>query len=164
MDEDFLAELSQVLAGASTNANNTGKNFTPQISTNNPATQSGGTSGANSDFFHKLPCDGVFCIRVRMEAGSMNALGTGDSSIEAIIEKHSKILNPISHSDLGQQKMTNNTFQIPFLNIKFKNKIAGLRTYMSTRPQEVKKDKREETEASKHAELARIEKCANLTA
>ena len=57
MDEDFLAELSQVLAGASTNSNNTGKNFTPQAGETNPKNKSGSTSGASSDFFHKLPCD-----------------------------------------------------------------------------------------------------------
>lgn len=111
-----------------------------------------------------MPCDGVFCIRVRMDGGSIKALGSSDSSIESIIEKHSKILNPISHSDLGQQKMTNNTFQLPFINLKIANKIAGLNTYMSTRVQEVKRDKKEETQESKNAELERIEKCANLTA
>jgi hypothetical protein len=55
----------------------------------------------------------------------MNLLGGGeDISIEGIVNRHIKILNPISWTDLSQQKMTNNSFQLPFLNIIFKSKIA----------------------------------------
>jgi hypothetical protein len=60
--------------------------------------------------------------------------------------------------------MTNNSFQLPFLNIKIKSKIAGLRTYITTRPQEVRVDKKEDTPQKKEAQFEKMKQCADVTA
>lgn len=55
----------------------------------------------------------------------MNLLGGfANTSIESILEKHTQMMEPISWSDLSAQKMTNNSYQPPWLNMKIKDKIA----------------------------------------
>jgi hypothetical protein len=166
MDDAFTAELAGVLRGeiGNTDSNNIGQNYS-HLPTFSGTTDGMLSQSAGNDFYNKMPCDGIFCIKVKMNAGSMNALGGGeDISIEGIIDKHIKILNPISWTDLSQQKMTNNSFQLPFLNIKIKSKIAGLRTYMDTRPQEVRVDKKEATPDSKATQFEKMKQCADVSA
>jgi hypothetical protein len=81
-----------------------------------------------------------------MVGGSENALGGGKNiSIEGILDKHHKILEPISESALRDEKMTNNTFSLPFFNLKLPSTIAGLRVYLANSPQVTRRDKRDET-------------------
>lgn len=61
-----------------------------------------------------------------MVAGNQAGLGGfANTSIESLLEQHTKMMEPISHSDLSAQKMTNNSYQLPFLKIKMADKIAG---------------------------------------
>ena len=70
------------------------------------------------------------------------------------------MIEPVSWTDLSGQKMTQNSFQIPFLNIKFANKIAGARVYMHNSPQISKRFKEEETQVKKDAKFDSAYRCA----
>lgn len=70
------------------------------------------------------------------------------------------MMMPISWADLSQQKMTNNTYQVPFLNIKFKNKIAGARVFMHESPQEKKQIEKEATQNVLDAKFEADMRCA----
>jgi hypothetical protein len=165
MDDSFKEELASILLGETTNNDikNQGKSYIqglPEKQATNPKL----SQSAGDDFFHTMPCNEIFCIKVQINGGNMNLLGGGeDISIEGIVNRHIKILNPISWSDLSQQKMTNNSFQLPFLNIKFKSKIAWWRTYITTRPQEVKTDKREVTTETKLTQFEKMKQCADIS-
>jgi hypothetical protein len=90
-----------------------------------------------------------------------NLLGGGKTfSIESLIDKHMKIAEPISLSDLSQQKMTNNSFQLPFIHIKFRDKVSGGRTYLSSSPEPKDRYKKEETEEDKKAQYEILRRCA----
>lgn len=96
-----------------------------------------------------------------MKGGSQNLLGGGAiPSIESLLEKHIKMMMPISWSDLSQQKMTNNTYQLPFLNIKFKEKIAGARVFMHETPQPKKIVEKEVTQTVLDAKFEADMRCA----
>lgn len=70
------------------------------------------------------------------------------------------MMMPISWSDLSQQKMTNNTYQLPFLNIKFKEKIAGARVFMHETPQPKKIVEKETTQTVLDAKFEADMRCA----
>lgn len=70
------------------------------------------------------------------------------------------MMDPISWSDLTAQKMTNNSYQLPFLNVRFRDKIAGARVYMHETPQPKKILKTEETALTKDAVFDAAFKCA----
>lgn len=113
------------------------------------------------DFSHTLPCEGIFCITLNMKWGTMNLLGGSQTpSIELLLEKHSKMMEPISWWDLSQQKMTNNTYQLPFLNVKFKSKIAGLQVFMYESPQQKKIIEAEATQTVIDSKFDRDVRCA----
>ena len=98
---------------------------------------------------------------MKTQTATQNLLGGGKTySIESLLEKHTKIAEPISLSDLSQQKMTNNSFQLPFLNIKFRDKVSGGRTYLSSTPQPKDRYKKEETEEDKNAQYEILRRCA----
>ena len=86
--------------------------------------------------------------------------GWKNNSIESLLEKHIKMMEPIARSDLAQQKMTNNSFQLPFLNIKIASKIAGLRTFVSDTPQPYRNLKEENTPNKKDEAFDSAYKCA----
>ncbi len=120
-------------------------------------------SSEGSDFFHKSSCDGdsIFCITIDMKASNMNMLGWfSNTSIESLLEQHSKMMEPISRGDLSGQKMTNNLFQLPFLNVKIANKIAGGRISLDDSPQLSKRLKGEETKETKDAVFDAAFRCA----
>lgn len=114
-----------------------------------------------ADYYHQPSCDGIFCITINMVAGSQSGLGGfSNTSIESLLEQHSKMMDPISWSDLTQQKMTNNSYQLPWLNIKFKNKIAWGRIHMMESPQPKKNLKSEDTPEVKDAVFDAAYRCA----
>jgi hypothetical protein len=99
-----------------------------------------------------------------MVGGSENALGGGKNiSIEGILDKHHKILEPISESALRDEKMTNNTFSLPFFNLKLPSTIAGLRVYLANSPQVTRRDKRDETPEKKKEDLEQVRRCAQAS-
>lgn len=117
----------------------------------------GGSAGAGSadfglsewsDFFHTPECDGIFCITIDMIAGNKGTNGAG-KSIEWLLEKHSEMMDPVSRSDLALQEMTMTTYQLPFLNIKFKNLIKKPLVDLEYKPQLTKTLKKEDTKAKK---------------
>ncbi len=112
------------------------------------------------DFFNKLPCQGIFCITINMKKGNMNVLWSSKKSIEWLLESHTKMMEPISWSDLSQQKMTNNFYQLPFLNIRFKDKIAGARVFITDAPQVKKTIEKEATQEMADAKFDLDLKCA----
>lgn len=69
-------------------------------------------------------------------------------------------MEPISYSDLSAQKMTNNSYQLPFLNIKLKGQVAGGRTNIIESPQLKKNLKTEDTPAAKDAVFDAAFRCA----
>jgi hypothetical protein len=96
-----------------------------------------------------------------MIGGNRDLLGGSNRfSIESLLDKHIKMMEPISYSDLSAQKMTNNSYQLPWLNIKIADKIAGLRTYVTTEPQITKSLKSEDTQAKKDAIFDAAFRCA----
>ena len=119
-----------------------------------------------NDFYHQAPCiDKIFCVTISAKSGMQNALGGfSNTSIESILEKHSKMMDPISWSDLSAQKMTNNSYQLPFLNVKLKDKIAGGRLFMSNSPQPTRNLQKEATQEVKDAQFEADYKCAMNTA
>ena len=59
------------------------------------------------------------------------------------------MMEPISRSDLALQEMTRTSYQLPFLNIKFKNLIKKPLIDLEYRPQLTKTFKKEDTKAKK---------------
>jgi hypothetical protein len=114
-----------------------------------------------ADFHNTLPCDEFFCVTLDMIGGNRDVLGGSNRiSIESLLDKHIKMMEPISYSDLSAQKMTNNSYQLPWLNVKIADKIAGLRTYVTTEPQITKTLKSEDTKSSKDAIFDAAFRCA----
>jgi hypothetical protein len=67
MDDSFKEELASVLHGDTTNNDlaNQGKayiNRLPEKQVTNPKF----SQSAGDDFFHTLPCDDIFCIKVQV--------------------------------------------------------------------------------------------------
>ncbi len=159
MDRQFMTELDHLLKS-------------PHSTTNLPSSNnswSGNSSWSNTsvvlanDFFDsKPPCGWLFCIDVRFISwGNPGGLGGSKSiSIESIIDKHSKILEPISMGNLACQRMTNQMGEAPFDKIKFKDILTGGKIIYMTKPQEKKKFKSETTKDSEAGELLNIQRCA----
>ncbi len=96
-----------------------------------------------------------------MRPSNTNMLGSfSNTSIESLLEQHTKMMEPISRSDLSGQKMTNNSYQLPFLNVKIASKIAGGRVFLDDAPQPSKRLKKEETKEVKDAVFDAAFKCA----
>lgn len=160
--DDFFDDLGSVIGWGSPSA---WVELTPI-----PSIGSNGTGGSDvntfglsewSDFFHTPPCDWIFCITVDMQWGNMNLLGGfANTSIESILEKHTQMMEPISWSDLSAQKMTNNSYQPPWLNMKIKDKIAWARVYMADSIQPTRKLESEESQEKTNAVFDAAFKCA----
>ncbi len=100
-----------------------------------------------------------------MVAGSSNLLGGGQNiSIEGILDKHAKILYPISESALGCQVMTNNAGSSPIKNLKLAKTLAGLKVYLGTKPQITRRDARESSPEKDAEELKTIQNCGYASA
>lgn len=94
-----------------------------------------------------------------------NLLAGGNSyAIETILDKHLEKTEKISWSDLSAQKMTNNSFQLPFLNIKFKDKVAGAGVFIHNTPQVTKRLSDENTPEKIQAEFDAMNRCAMMSA
>jgi hypothetical protein len=59
------------------------------------------------------------------------------------------MMDPVSRSDLALQEMTMTTYQLPFLNIKFKGLIKKPLVDLEYKPQLTKTFKKEDTKAKK---------------
>ncbi len=159
--DGFFDDLGSSLAGE---RSGNGLITTHEIWANNTGT---GLSTSNfwasggPDFFHSVPCTGIFCITIDMKWGSQNALGGfANTSIESLLEKHSNMMDPISWSDLSQQEMPKNSYQLPFLSVKFKDKIAGGRIFMTEAPQQSKRLAIDDTKEKKDAIFDAAFRCA----
>lgn len=60
--------------------------------------------------------------------------------------------------------MTNNTFQLPFVNLKFRDKVAGGSVFSHSTPQTTKKLEAENTPEKKAMDFDEIIRCANVSA
>jgi hypothetical protein len=69
-------------------------------------------------------------------------------------------MDPISWSDLSAQKMTNNSYQLPFLNVKIAGKIAGAQLGMTELPQQTKRLQIDDTKEKKDAIFEAALRCA----
>lgn len=173
VDKNFQRDLQKTLLGKG-NSQSSGSDYSERknISGDENTQKNAGHSSENGkknedgkDFFHKLPCNGIFCITITSVWHQHNLLGGGNRfSIESILDAHIKKLENISWGDLSAQKMTKNSFELPFLNVKIKDKIAGGRIYMHTLPQITKKFESEETPEKKDAEFDRMYRCALVSA
>ena len=169
MDDAFLADLSSVLASGGGGGSIWG-GYTPSIwqspSVSGPT--SGGTKASQTsagDFFHEMPCTSLFCIKIKMVPWSTNALGGSKNiSIEGILDKHIKIMQPISESALGCEVMTNNTASSPKKWLNLPNTIAGLKVFLDETPQKTRRDKREATPERDAQELKDIQRCSYASA
>ena len=85
-------------------------------------------------------------------------------SIESLLDKHNKIMEPIANSNLSAQKHQTNSFKLPFLNITLKNKISWARVYVEDKPQITQKMKSEYTKAIQDKEFEDMRRCAYVTA
>lgn len=163
-DENFQKELANALGTNPTQKNtNTISNgwYTKPVgwieNTNTiiPKTSKG-------DFFDKLPCNGIFCVDVKIKMGSQNLLAGGKNySIEWILDKNADILTPIADSSLRSEKMTNNFWSLPFANMKLSNLVAGGKIYLAGRPQPTRVTP---VAWSEEKEFSDAEICAYLTA
>lgn len=70
------------------------------------------------------------------------------------------MMDPISWSDLSAQKMTNNSYQLPFLNVKIASKIAGAQLNIAELPQQTKRLKIDDTQEKKDAIFDAAFRCA----
>lgn len=172
VDSRFLEDLNLVLQwwknhnnywidySAKKNLKNNSKN--PVSNNSNSQWLDDNNSDSSSDFSTKLPCSNVFCIKFGSNISNDNLLvgGKGSNSIEWILEKHIEKLNPISYSNLSSQKMTNNTFQLPFLNLKFSSVISGGAVFVHWSPQTSKISPT--TEKTQEIDFDSFQRCAWL--
>lgn len=163
VDDAFLRDLSSILGGY-----NPGPLGTPSYGYGDNLWTKNALwvwTKAGSDFFDSPTCSGNFCIKIKTIKGSTNVLAGGKTySIESLIEKHSKTMEPISNSNLSAQKHQTNSFQLPFLNIKLKNKISWAQVSMEDRPQLQKKFIEEYTQAIQDEEFEYMRRCAYASA
>lgn len=167
--DDFIAELNSTLAGntKTTVWQDYSENFykkNTQSNENSERNTNENTGSEKKDFASKLPCNDIFCITIGSNIGSQNLLtgGKWGNSIEDILNKHIEKTEDISWSDLSAQKMTNNSFQLPFLNTKFANKVAGGGVFIHNSPQITKTDTT--TEEKKEATFDEMYRCALINA
>lgn len=112
-----------------------------------------------------MPCNGIFCITIGTNIDNKELLKGGKSyAIETILDEHIKKTEKISWSDLSGQKMTNNSFQLPFLNIKFKSKVAGGAVFVHNQPQVTKKLASENTKEKTEDEFNEALRAATISA
>lgn len=170
VDQNFMRDLNATLSGNNFSNYNTGVDYS-QNTRNNTQGQNSENNNDKSllekyeDFANKLPCNGIFCITIGTRIENHDLLKGGNSNaIETILDKHIKKTEKISWSDLSAQKMTNNTFQLPFLNIKFKSKVAGGAVFVHNQPQVTKKLAEENTEKKREEELDLAIRCAARSA
>lgn len=133
VDSRFLEDLNLALKGGKMankwldySSKKNSNNSSPNSDTANNSWVSENNSDSSKDFATSLPCNDFYCIRIGSNIKNENLLigGKGSNSIEWILDKHIETVNPISYTNLSAQKMTNNSFQLPFLNLKFKNMVA----------------------------------------
>lgn len=161
VDENFMSELDNTLNTDSPLPNNIGYGGTLwQNSSSGSANKTTPTSAG--DFFHPGgSCGGLFCIDTRFISGNMNLLGGGkNTSLEGIIDKHTKILDPISQTRLACETMRNQNAELSFDKIKFSEILSGLHVYYTTKPQKEKRLKSETTPQSEKEELLQMQRCA----
>ena len=183
LDKNFMNDLDQVLSNGNVSGEKTpnipeeyaGYDYSEQTRTNNSANDSnengseanggGPSKDSDKDFFDKIPCDDVFCITFGAKVSSQNLLAGGkNNSIESILDKHIEKTEGISWSDLSSQKMNNNSFQLPFLNVNLSGKVAGGRVFIHNSPQSMKTLKTEDTPIKKEARFDQAYKCAMIDA
>lgn len=73
-------------------------------------------------------------------------------------------MGPIADSNLAGQKMTNNMYQLNWSSLKFSNIIPKPLIYVAYKPQQSRRDKKDDTPASKDAKLQAAAKCAMYSA
>ncbi len=162
LDSNFTTELEHTL-NSTKNTTNGGVDNS-QNGNGKDGKGGNGKEKEKKDFYDKLPCNKIFCVTIDMEIGKGSFKSENDKSIEAILDKHMKMMEPIANSDLSAQKMTNNSFQLPFLNIKIADKVAGGRVFVNNRPQQTKKFKEEDTEEKRNAFYDATYRCAMIEA
>lgn len=162
INDDFLSDLSDTLTGDGDYYGNNGDDYgDPYNSNSNSGGNQGASPNSSSDFFDEIPCDSVFCIKVRMVWWNQNLLGGGKKdTIEGILDKHIEIMWPIADTNLAGQKMTNNSFQLSWTSFKFKNLLPKPLIYVSNAPQRIKKDKKYDTKENKDEKLRAAYTCA----
>jgi len=116
------------------------------------------------DFFNTPPCTDSFCIRVRTVPWTLSLIWWRTYSIESILDKHIGIMTPIANSNLSAQEHNRNSYQIPFINVVFKNKIPPRLLHTETRPQETKKYEEEYTQHTMDKEFDELQRCAYASA
>lgn len=171
IDENFLNELGLAIAWENANESSSlGFNYGNDWlwRSNNQGTQTNpALVTSKSDFFHTPRCESIFCIKVKMVGTEQSGLiGWKNNSIEWILDKHINHLEPISWTDLGLQKMTNNQFQIPFtgLSLKLKAKVKWGGMFIGQKPTPKNDYKKEETKDVKDARFEQTFRCALYTA
>lgn len=170
MDTGFATELQAALqAGVWENIRIASAGYTPSVGQarwlSGATASSSGALTSGSDFFHTMPCTSIFCIKTQMIPGSSNLLGGGKNiSIEGILDKHAKILYPISESALWCQVMTNNAGSSPIKNLNLAKTIAWLKVYLGSKPQTTRRDKRETSPERDEEDLKDIQNCGYASA
>lgn len=165
VDAEFLSEISQILAGQDQvgNSNVWYEYFVPPPP--NQPHWSWWQPNSDWDFFDSLPCEAEFCITTKSVKGRASLLAWWkNKSIESLIERHGAIVEPIANSNLSAQKHQKNSFQLPFLNIKFKNQISGGNVYIENLPQIQKKYEKEYTQSMQDEEFNYLQRCAYISA
>ncbi len=162
--DGFLDDVNSTLAGGVSSPGRLAY-VAPSVSTPSPSGTNSALDGAfwlseKWDFYNKPACTGLFCITVDMVAGSQAGLGGfANTSIESLLEQHTKMMQPISYSDLWYQEMTKNSYEDPKKNSNFgKSTPPILRTQES--PQITKKFQTEDTPQSKDAIFDAAFRCA----
>lgn len=114
------------------------------------------------DFHNTLPCDEFFCITLDMIGGNRDLLGGSNRfSIESLLDKHTKMMEPISYSDLSYNIMSGNSFKGNNFGQDFAKTIAGLQVFAQVAgPNPTKTLKSEDTQAKKDAIFDAALKCA----
>ncbi len=169
VDDAFLADLAWVLTsggGGSSVGGGYSASSWPDISASGSASGNVTPSQTSAgDFFHEMPCSSIFCIKIKMVPWSTYALGGGKNvSIEWLLDKHIKIMQPISESALGCEVMTNNTASSPKKWLNLPSTLAGLKVFLDENPQKTRRDKKESTPEREAQELKDIQKCGNASA
>ncbi len=114
------------------------------------------------DFFQTPRCTTIFCIKFGTVNGSDSLLGgSKNNSIETILDKHIKLVEPKSVQNSWLQKMSSNTMELPCTglacNLKSMVKWWTLKLTEKTWPKD--RYKEEETKEKKDAKLEQALRC-----